>query len=367
MLSMFSIKSWSGRAAYDILNNMANILYGVAGEGSGHSSRAKEIISHLEEKGHKVKVISYDRGYRNLSPRFDVEKIFGLHFAYANNEVQYSLTVLRNLRKTPEAVKSIDKVSKIVDEFKPKVVFSDFEPISGIVANLKDIPLISIDNQHRLTNTKIDYPKKHKQDALAAKTVTNLMIFNSKACLVTAFAETEATNKKTFLFPPILRKEVLETKPKQGDYVLVYLTSRFQGLVDLLKSINKRFVVYGFNQNKKESSLVFKKASQKTFLKDLANCEGVIANAGFTLITESLYLGKPYLALPVAGQFEQVLNAFQVDKLGCGKYYDKLDKEKIESFLYNLDYYRKNLKKYKREDNSKIFRKIDELVEKFAG
>jgi uncharacterized protein (TIGR00661 family) len=345
---------------------MIKILYGVAGEGSGHSSRAKEIISHLEQKGHTVKAVSYDKGYKNLKPYFNVEKIFGLHFAYRNNRVRYLPTVLKNLRKTPEMIKSINKVSNIVDAFKPQIIFSDYEPISGIVANIKKIPLISIDNQHRLTNTKIEYPKQYKKEALAAKAVTNLMIFNSRACLVTAFVKTKVLNKKTFIFPPILREEVLKTKTKQGDYILVYMTSEFRDMIDLLKSINKVFVVYGFNKSKKEKNLIFKKASQREFLKNLANCEGVIANAGFTLITESLYLGKPYLALPVAGQFEQVLNAYQVEKLGYGKYWDELNKEKIEGFLGNLELYRGNLKKYKREDNSKILKKIDKLIKKFC-
>ena len=345
---------------------MAKILYGVTGEGLGHSSRSREIINYLEKKGHTVKVVSYGKGYENLQDSFGVEKIFGLHFSFKNNEVQYLATFLKNSLKTPEAIKSIDRVSKIVDEFKPQIVFSDFEPISGLVANLKKIPLISIDNQHRITNTKIEFPKKYKQEVFTAKTVISLMISNTKACLVIAFAKTEVTNKKTFLFPPILRKEVLETKTVEGDYILVYLTSPFQGLVDQLKSINKKFVVYGFDQNKKEGNLIFKKTSQEGFLKDLANCEGVIANAGFTLMTESLYLRKPYLALPVANQFEQILNAFQLEQLGYGKYWDELNKERIESFLYNISTYRENLKKYKREDNSKIFKKIDELIEKYV-
>ena len=51
---------------------MANILYGVNGEGSGHSSRAREVIAHLEEQGHRVHVATFDRGYRNLKDDFDV-------------------------------------------------------------------------------------------------------------------------------------------------------------------------------------------------------------------------------------------------------------------------------------------------------
>ena len=33
---------------------MAKIVYGVSGEGSGHSSRAREMIKHLEQLGHTV-------------------------------------------------------------------------------------------------------------------------------------------------------------------------------------------------------------------------------------------------------------------------------------------------------------------------
>jgi UDP:flavonoid glycosyltransferase YjiC (YdhE family) len=61
---------------------MANILYGVNGEGSGHSTRAKEVISHLQNKGHKIHVVSFDRGLRNLRESFSVKEIFGLSITY---------------------------------------------------------------------------------------------------------------------------------------------------------------------------------------------------------------------------------------------------------------------------------------------
>lgn len=343
---------------------MANILYGVAGEGSGHSSRAKEIIEYLQSKGHKIKVISYDRGYKNLSPFFDVEEIFGLKFTLENNEVQYIKTLVDNLLKTPEAAASIERVSKMIDDSEIQIVFSDFEPISCIAANIKKIPLISIDNQHRLTNTKFEYPRRYEQEALAAKAVVNLMIFNSRACLVTTFHKAEVTNPKTFLFPPILRKDILGAKPQSQDYILVYLSFQFKNVVDILKNIKAKFVVYGIDRDDTEDNIVFKKASQKGFLEDLINCKAVIATAGFTLMTEALYLDKPYLALPVKKQFEQIVNAYYLDKLGYGKYWEEIDKGKVELFLSNLDEYRKNLAGYQREDNSRIFRKIDQLIEK---
>jgi len=345
---------------------MARILYGVAGEGSGHSSRAEEIIRYLESKNHHVKVISHDRGYKNLSPSFDVAQITGLRFAYKDNQIQALPTIYKNLINSPGITRSIDEVIRIVDTFKPSIVFSDFEPISCWVANLKKLPLISIDNQHRLTNTETEYPGGYQMDALAAKAVVNLMIFNSRACLVTAFSRTKILNHKTFLFPPILRREVLEMKPEVKDFILVYLTTQFSGITDLLHTIKKRFVVYGFDRNDTIDHVTYKKADRAGFIKDLALCSGVVATAGFTLITEALHLHKPYLAVPVGGQFEQIYNAYMLDKLGYGKFCEKLSRTKIEDFLSSLESYRENLNRYKREDNTEIFRKIDELIHSYA-
>jgi len=52
--------------------------------------------------------------------------------------------------------------------------------------------------------------------------------------------------------------------------------------------------------------------------------------------------------------------------MGYGAYWDDLNKEKIESFLFNLDCYRENLAKYPREDNSLLFAKLDDLIGKYT-
>ena len=56
----------SSRARYTRRSSlMANILYGVNGEGAGHSTRAKEVLSHLVSNGHTVHVATFDRGLQN--------------------------------------------------------------------------------------------------------------------------------------------------------------------------------------------------------------------------------------------------------------------------------------------------------------
>jgi uncharacterized protein (TIGR00661 family) len=341
---------------------MANILYGVNGEGSGHSTRAREVITHLQQQGHKLHIVSFDRGLRNLSESFAVAEIFGLSLTYVNNRVRYKRTLASNLIKAPRAVRSLKELSHLVDENKIDLVITDFEPLSCHVGHRKRLPVIAIDNQHAITNTRVTLPRGFKRDVAAVKLVTRMMTPHADAYLVLSFFPAPVKKRNTFIFPPILRHEVLSATPQNGDYVLVYVTSPAKELAALLKQVRCKFVAYGFGIEGQEDNILFKKPSMDGFLHDLASAKAVLANAGFSLVSEALHLGKPYLAMPVKNQFEQTFNAYHVDRLGYGAWWKDLGKEQIESFLFNLPFYSGNLRTYPRAGNGAILAKVDELI-----
>lgn len=345
---------------------MANILYGVNGEGAGHSTRSKEVITHLQEKGHTVHVVSFDRGLKNLRGDFEVTEIYGLRFAYVNNRVRYGKTFAKNLFTAPKARKSFSQLAKLVDEWKIDLVVTDFEPLSLRVGHRKGLPVISIDNQHTLTNASVSYPKEYRREAAAAKLVTRCMTPGADAYLAISIFDAPVRKKKTFVFPPIVRRQVLEARPTTGDHVVVYVTSPSPELMKLLKTVRARFVCYGFNREGDEGNLTFKKPSMDGFLQDLVTSQAVIANSGFSLVSEALHLGKPYLAVPVKRQFEQVFNAYYVAKMGYGAYWEELDKERIEAFLFNVEGFRAALEKYPRKGNGALLAKLDELIGEFT-
>src|SRR5246127_5517787 len=95
---------------------MPNILYGVNGEGAGHSTSAKEVLTHLVAEGHRVHVASFDRGLQNLKSQFDVTEIYGFRFAYVNNRVRYKRTIAKNLVTIPQAAKSLSGLNGLVDD-----------------------------------------------------------------------------------------------------------------------------------------------------------------------------------------------------------------------------------------------------------
>ncbi len=341
---------------------MANILYGVNGEGAGHSTRAKEVLSHLVARGHTVHVASFDRGLRNLKEHFDVTEIFGFRFAYVNNRVRYKRTIAKNLITVPQAAKSLARLRHLVDECKIDLVITDFEPLTCHVGHKKGLPVISIDNQHCLTNAVVSYPRKYRRDAAAAKLVTRLMTPRADAYLVISFFSAPVRKRNTFLFPPVLRQEILDATAVEGDHILVYVTSPAPALAKLLGSVRGRFVAYGFAREGQEGNILYERPSLDGFFADLVSARAVVANSGFSLVTEALHLGKPYLAVPVSHQFEQVFNAYWLEKSGYGAYWDELNKECVEAFLYNLPHYREALAQYPRQGNGALLTKLDELI-----
>jgi len=341
---------------------MANILYGVNGEGAGHSTRAKEVLTHLRKQGHTLHVASFDRGLANLRDQFEVTEIFGFRISYVNNRVRYKRTLARSLVMMPQAAKSVSRIRNLIETWNIDLVITDFEPLTCHVGHAMGLPVISIDNQHFLTNAVVTYPAQYRRDAAAAKLVTRLMTPHSDAYLVISFFTASVKKPNTFLFPPILRQEILQATPTEGEHVLVYVTSPAPALSKMLTAVRGRFVAYGFGKDGEEGNILYKKPSLDGFFRDLTAAKAVVANSGFSLVTEALHLGKPYLATPVEHQFEQIFNAYWLQKTGYGAYWEELNKERIESFLYNLPLYREKLEDYPRQGNRELCTKLDTLI-----
>ena len=344
---------------------MAKVVYGVSGEGSGHSSRSREMLMHLHDLGHQVKVVSYDRGYANLKDDFDVFETEGLHIASLDNRVSKVKTFTDNLKRFHEGHKKLQLLRKdIFKKFQPDCVITDFEPMTAYLANHYDLPLITIDNQHRLRYMTYPCPAHLQAERKMTKTIIRAMVPRPDVSLVTTFYYGEPRNNRTFFFPPILRREVLSLKPFRGESVLVYLTSGFESFMKRLKSFTREsFIVYGAGKEGMDGHMVFKAFSKTGFLEDLASCKAVMATAGFTLMTESFYLRKPYLALPMRGQFEQEINGFLLSRLKYGINLRRPSSEAVGHFLYRIPDFVENLKSYAAQDNSAIKIRLSELLD----
>jgi len=342
---------------------MAKIIYGVSGEGSGHSSRAKLIGRHLLDQGHEVKVVSYDRGYKNLQDKFDVLEIVGLSIVSVDNKVSMLKTLTENIAKLPDGTQAFNRLRELFKTFQPDCVFTDFEPCTAHLANYYNLPLVSLDNQHRMRYMEYQCPSDLKKDALLIETVIRAMIPKPWYSLITTFHQGKLKNNHCSAVPVLIRPNVVDLKPSKGKHILVYVTSGFNSLLENLKGFSREtFYVYGYNENKQEGNLHFFPFSEEGFLQDLATCKAVIATAGFTLISEACYLKKPYLAFPMKGQFEQQLNAYMLDKHSLGKQCLSPSVDVISAFLYQLPDIEDKLSRYSGCGNVEMTNKIDELL-----
>ncbi len=346
---------------------MARILFGVVSIGFGHVIRSKVIIEHLIANKHEVFIVTSHRAYDYIRKHFDnVYNIEGLEIMFRQNSILNLRTILKNLEKASrKTYDKLVKVRKIIDKFDPQIAITDMETFTCFVSRDKNIPLISIDNQHYLLYGRYGFPEKYRLSHLKALMIVKGLVFSAKHYLIMGLPGQNVENKNhVFQINSILRDEVLNAKPKSNDYVFVYQSTKsYDKLIEILKRINYKFIVYGFDNDKKVGNLVFKKFNDgKEFMNDLINCKAVVTNGGFTLISEAIYLEKPLLVVPIKKHFEQVLNALYVQENKFGEFYSDLNENHAVEFIINLKKYK--FDKIKKWNNEKAFMLLDMLIRK---
>ena len=338
------------------------IFYSVCGEGMGHAIRSSVILEHLTKK-YDVYIFSSERAYEFLASKFDnVFEIGGFNTVYENNVVRTKKTFFKALKANPTNLKEgYNVLYKECKRIKPNIIISDFENYSSMLSKIMNIPLISLDNIHMLTQCEYDYPPNHRADMLTAKAVTKSYILRPKRHIITSFFYPPLKHPKmTALYPPVLREEIMKLEPVEGEHVLVYQTAESSiNLMEELKKLDYKFIVYGFNKDEVDENLTYRSFNEEQIFEDMRTAKAIIVNGGFTMISEAIYLKKPIYSTPAHKNFEQILNGFYVEKLGFGEYHDKLDVKKIESFLDNLDKYQENLNKVEPWDNTEILKDLD--------
>jgi uncharacterized protein (TIGR00661 family) len=353
------------------------ILYGVVGEGMGHATRSRVVLQHLVESGHEVEVMTSGRAKDFLSKHFpDVHRIHGLHFVTEQNRVRIGKSVWSNvLAGTVGLPKNIKAYFELVEDFDPQVVVSDFESWTYFFAKTHRIPIISIDNMQIINRCR--HPKEitagyEASFELARAFVKSKLPF-ADHYLITTFFRPPLRKERTSLHPPILRPEILEARVEQGDHLLVYQTAEGnETLEDTLRQTGLPCRVYGMHRDLKEDrvegELVHRPFSEAGFIEDLATSRAVIAGGGFTVMSECVYLHKPMLSVPLEAQFEQILNARWLERLGYGRWAKSLaDPQVINDFLDAVPGCERKLEEYEQDGNRDLLAALDEQLDRAAA
>jgi uncharacterized protein (TIGR00661 family) len=345
------------------------ILYGAVGEGLGHATRSGVVAEHLIAEGHDVKMVASGRAYPYLKERVpDVEEIWGLSFALVDGQVDTWKTIVQNLRGGAHGVPADVKHGiEIVRRFKPQMVITDFDGFAYAVAKTARLPVISVGNIQmtaRCTHGDAILHGAHVSYR-EARTFVRGKLPLAHRYLVTTFFYPEVSAPRTVLVPPILRAEIVGADPEQGEHVLAY-GRMAQSSIDALVATGVPCHLYGardgLEEDVVEGTLTFKPFSNDGFVEDLRTCRGVVASAGFSLMSECVYLHKPMLAIPLAGQFEQIMNARYLERLGFGVAADAVDEPALERFLEHESEHIEALAAYEQDGNAVTFETVDRTI-----
>lgn len=320
-----------------------NIVYGVSGEGLGHVFEAIEIGRILKADGHSLKMLTFgDRACASLA-EFKPTRIEGIHLCFDESGLSLWLTFRKNIKFFPFFLRNTGRLLREIRAFRPDVFITAYEPFTTLAAHRLRRPLISMDNQNELR----DLPPPRGSNAFAfhlARLTTRVVTCGAQDYIVKSFDRRGRGNGGRHLVAPIIQGDIRRIRPTLGPHILVYLTKPNPELIGVLRSMDETFVVYCHNRVGEEGNIVYR-AQGPTFLPDLAACKAVIGTAGFSLIADSIFLRKPYFAVPLRKQFEQTHNAAFLEKSGLGESSETVSRERLSRFLARLPHYREKLER----------------------
>lgn len=272
------------------------IGFSLAGEGWGHAARVVALSAELRDRYDIVYFcpVPAEKFIRNHIPDAVIEPVPALNFVKNGHSIDYLRTLGTTIRRLATVKRDMARLAVRMRHLQLDALVSDYEPYASWAAARLNIPVLNLNHPGVILKFLTWVP-----DALAAQLVTLFMMPPAQKTLICSFYRGD--------IGPIIRRELRTATPTVGDHYLVYV-----------KESSRRQVERALRAFPDEKFVVFP-GSEGDFSEALVGCRGVIAPAGHQLLSEALYLGKPVLAIPQRGQFEQRLNARMLVLSGRGQ------------------------------------------------
>ena len=351
---------------------MAKIIYALSGQGRGHTSRVIAISEALRQRGHEVLFCCGGTAREVLEGRGEqVLPVPALRQVMQDNEIRLGQTLRKNWQTVLRGPRIVSRLADTFQSHHPDLLITDFEAFSPRAARRVGLPVLSFNHQQVVTETKYDLPVRYWfHAALTRAVISTIAPSHPEHILLSSFffPPLKAPSRAT-LIPPIIRPGVQQVTPRSGNHVLVYYnqTGGAERVLHTLRQVDASFIIYNFDPPADPAhypNMTFKPSSLGGFLEDLARSRAVICTAGFTLISEALYLGKPLLVIPNQGIFEQTLNALALRQEGLG--HAVLDRppthKDVEHFLEEAPSYANRLQRHRACGNEEAVAFIEQLL-----
>jgi uncharacterized protein (TIGR00661 family) len=290
------------------------IFYAIQATGNGHISRAEQLYPYLQKFGEVDFFLSGNNATlkTNLPVKFKSEGC-SLHYSTCGGLNYWDIA--KNIKP-----KQIYNDANALPLKNYDVVINDFDSITSLACKLQKVHSIQFGHQASFISAKTPRPEK--------KSVMGEMILKHYAPSPKNIG-LHFDKYDDFIYPPIIKDEIINADPKNAGHITVYLPSFQQDCLERafnkLPNLKFHWFLSGIEAKHTIKNVTYFPVNQQQFNKSLINCEGIITGGGFETPAEALYLGKKILSIPIRKHYEQECNAAALKKLGVPVLYDVED------------------------------------------
>jgi len=288
-----------------------------------------------------VAVVAGTNQTRNLPAFFEqafsvpVRPIMSPGFSLKGHRSISMFGTFANLLKNLTAYKkSLATIRKAIEETQPDLIVNFLEPLMGVynLLNAHKIPVLVVGHQYMLEHPNFVKEKVFKTQQMGMKFYIAVTGAKSSRMALSFYNAPDMPQRKFFVSPPILRKQLFELQPDfSGGHLLIYLLNHgYAAEIVQWHKENPTIPIHCFYdkpdapaEEKIDATLTFHKIHGEKFLRMMATARGVACTAGFESVSEGAYLGKPLLLIPVENHLEQYLNACDAERTGLGMHDSK--------------------------------------------
>ena len=311
-------------------------------------TQAISFADMLRSQGHELSAVIIGKSERRSIPGFFIQKIGApvIPISSPNFEtdrddkrVLLGKTIRRTFLKLPEFWKSLTQIQALEGAYQPDIVVNFYEILGGWYRLFFQSRAVwwAIGHQYLEAHPGFQFAPGRSMEKLLFRIHTRITAIGANERLALSFTSKEKTNKVRVV-PPLLRKEVKQLKISNEDFFLAYMVNPGYAKEVLEYARNHPKVKIKAFWDKKDAAeiehplpnLSFYRVNDYTFLEAMAACRGLVCTSGFESVCEAMYLGKPVLMVPLAGQYEQACNALDAATSGAGIASEKFDFGKLK-------------------------------------
>ncbi len=334
-------------------------LFTVQGEGRGHYTQALSLASILRRQGHEVVAVLIGKSDSRQIPLFfrnkigsPIEEFDSPNFTsfYKQKRPNILLSMASNFSRPFVFRKSLLFMKEKIEEHRPDAVINFYEMVTGMAFGIyrfdkkMGVKMICIAHQYVLMNP--NYRTTAEQDVrfYFLRMLSRITSNRAHKILALSFRDMPGSkDKRIVTVPPLLRPEVFQHAPVEGDYIHGYMLNA--GYFEEVSKWHAKHpeIPLRFFWDKSDAkditnvddTFMLYRLNDELFLKSMAGCKAYATTSGFESLCEALYFQKPVMMIPV--HVEQEFNAYDASLSGVGISGKKFNLSNLIEFIPNYN------------------------------